>query len=272
MTKEYVAYIDEAGDEGFGKLRDPENSGQSRWLLLGAAIFSAENDRKAPGWRNEIMQLFPKKKSRDLHFRFLNHDQRVVACDVLGQKPIGACVIASNKETLLDSPKKEVFKQKGYLYNYLVRFLLERVTDAVALKGKQSGESVNLKVVFSRRGGTDYKSMHEYLCLMRDRKEVQAPVRSVNWDVLDLDNIRVENHSVRAGLQIADVITSATYNALDPNQFGYIEPRYAMLLKQRYIKDKRRILNCGITLVPRLESCILSQQHHEFLEEIEQKK
>jgi len=36
--KEYVAYIDEAGDEGFGKLAAGPVGGQSRWLVLGACI------------------------------------------------------------------------------------------------------------------------------------------------------------------------------------------------------------------------------------------
>ena len=56
-------------------------------------------------------------------------------------------------------------------------------------------DSVTLKVVFSRRGGTDYHSMRDYLCLMRDGKEKVAPVRAIDWTVLDPDNIDVQNHS-----------------------------------------------------------------------------
>jgi hypothetical protein len=44
MVMEFIAYIDEAGDEGLTKLRD-ETSRQSRWLMLGGIIVSADRDR-----------------------------------------------------------------------------------------------------------------------------------------------------------------------------------------------------------------------------------
>jgi hypothetical protein len=271
MIQSFVAYIDESGDEGFGKLRQEGKTGQSRWLSLGAAIVSADNDRFIPSWRNEIMELFPKKQNRDLHFRFLNHDQRVAACSILATKPVGICVIASNKETLIDSPKREIFKKKQHLYNYLVRFLLERITDACAKSASRHGHSAQLSIVFSRRSGTDYQSMREYLCLMRDGKEVVRPVRSINWNVLDPDNIRVENHSIRAGLQIADIFTSATSSALDPNEFGHIEPRYALTLQKRYLRRSERILDCGLTLIPPIGKCPLNKEQLAFIEEINKK-
>jgi len=269
--QQYIAYVDEAGDEGFGKLREEGTTGQSRWLSLGAAIVSKENDRFVPSWRDEIVNLFPRRQSRDLHFRHLNHDQRVAACALLSSKPFGICVISSNKETLLDSPVKEVFKRKGHLYNYLVRFLLERVTEAIARSAKRDNTKARLHVIFSRRAGTDYQSMKEYLQLMRDGKEAIPPVRSIVWDVLDPTSISVENHSIRAGLQIADVVTSATYGAIDPNQFGFTEPRYANLLRSRYLRKGGRALNCGITIIPPLDKSPLSDAQREFLLTINKK-
>lgn len=265
MMKSYLAYVDEAGDEGFGKLRQAGTIGQSRWLSLGAAIVSKENDRFIPSWRDEIVNLFPKRQSRDLHFRHLNHDQRVAACAILSSKPMGICVVSSNKETLLDSPKMEVFKRKGYLYNYLVRFLLERVTETVARLAQSSRQEAQLHIIFSRRAGTDYQSMKEYLHLMRDGREALPPVRSINWDVLHPNSVSVENHSIRAGLQIADVVTSATYSAIDPNQFGHTEPRYAMILRSRYIRRNGRALNCGITIIPPIDKSPLTEAQKEFL-------
>jgi len=48
LVDEYYVYIDEAGDEGIGKLKQTDNRGQSRWLMLGAIIVTKENDRKLP--------------------------------------------------------------------------------------------------------------------------------------------------------------------------------------------------------------------------------
>lgn len=269
MPENYFAYIDEAGDEGFGKLRIPGISGQSRWLALGAVIVSEENDRFIAPWRDEIVGLFPQKRNRrDLHFRYLNHSQRVAACNVLAEKQLGICVIASNKETILDSEEKEIFKRKQHLYNYLVRFLLERLTAACATKALIQGDGkANLFVTFSRRAGTDYQNMRSYFELMRDGREVQTPRRKINWDVFDPAHIRVENHAVRAGLQIADVATSATYAALEPNEFGNVEPRYALRLKDRFLKERGRVLDCGLTLIPPFRRHSLSDEQTAFVEE-----
>ncbi|MBZ9737978.1 MULTISPECIES: DUF3800 domain-containing protein [unclassified Mesorhizobium] len=269
MPLKFYAYVDEAGDEGFGKLRSPTKSGQSRWLGLGAALVTEENDRFMPVWRDEIVALFDKKKNRrDLHFRYLNHNQRVAACNTLREKPVGICVIASNKETILDSEEVDVFKRKQHLYNYLVRFLMERLTAACASKAKIQNDTASLFVTFSRRAGTDYQQMRAYFELMRDGREVLKPVRTINWTVFDPANLRVENHAVRAGLQIADVVTSATCCGLEPNEYGNVESRYALSLKKRYLMERSRILNCGLTLIPPIGRCPLSDEQAAFVSQL----
>lgn len=267
MTLEYVAYIDEAGDEGINKLREP--SGQSRWLLLGGILVTAENDRLLPAWRNEALALFPKKKAKDLHFRELKHDQKVAVSSYFSDKRMGVCCVCSNKVTLLDGGKYErLYSQKGHLYNYLTRFLLERLTTSVANFAKRQGQSARLRIVFSRRSGTDYHAMREYLLLMRDGKEKMRPVRSIDWSVFDPDDIRVENHEKWAGLQLADVATSATFSALERNFYGHYEPRYALALAKRYIPRGSSILDCGFTLVPRRDKCLLDERQTRFVSEL----
>lgn len=270
MTHKYFAYVDEAGDEGFGKLRQPGTTGQSRWLCLGAIVATETNDALIPSWRNEILSLFPKKgNQKDIHFRKLNHGQRLAACQRIAEKPIGICVVASNKETILDSEELETFKEKQHLYNYLIRFLMERLTAACSTKA--NGEAASLHVTFSRRSGTDYQAMREYFEFMRDGKELFRPVRSINWNVFNPSNIRVENHAVRAGLQIADVVTSATYSAVEPDPYGNTEPRYSLAMKSRYLHDKRTIANHGLTLIPPPWKSPLSDKQKEYIANMKKK-
>lgn len=265
MPLKFFAYVDEAGDEGFGKLRSPNKSGQSRWLGLGAALVTEENDRFMPVWRDEIVALFRKKEEPARPaFQHLNHNQRVAACNVLQHKPVGICMIASNKETILDSEELDVFKRKQHLYNYLVRFLMERLTAACRMKAK--GESASLFVTFSRRAGTDYQQMRSYFEFMRDAREVLKPVRAIDWTVFDPANLRVENHAVRAGLQIADVVTSATYSGLEPNEYANIESRYALSLKKRYLMERDPC--CALTLIPPLKRCPLSEEQAAFVSQL----
>lgn len=270
---EFYAYIDEAGDEGITKLRDKKNGepgGQSRWLVLGGILVSSETDKTLPKIRDEIVSLFPKKKGRDLHFRELKHEQKVVAVDTIASKRIGVCGICSCKETLLDGGKFEkLFQQKGHLYNYLTRLLLERLTTAVAKESRRAGAQARLNVVFSRRMNTDYHAMRNYLILMRDGKEKQQPIRSINWSVFSPDDIWVENHSRWAGLQLADVATSSIFNALEPNFYGKYEPRYALTLAKRFLSSNRSLLDCGMTLIPRFSSCPLDNDQREFIKELQ---
>jgi hypothetical protein len=267
MVQRFVAYVDEAGDEGFGKLGTGVKTAQSQWFAIGAMIVPEAQDQAIPTWRSQIMDEFPKKKSRDLHFRELKHEQRVHTCRILADKPVGACVIASNKITLQTHPKKDIFKQKQHLYNYLTRFLLERLTSACRQKASaESHDKAQLSVVFSRRRGTDYQVMREYLEFLRDGKELFRPVRSIDWRVLDPADIAVENHSVRAGLQLADVFTSAVWTALETNEFGFCEPRYGEILTPRLIRDRGNRLNCGLTLIPPLGKGPLSKEQQEFIQ------
>lgn len=268
MIDEYYAYIDEAGDEGFGKLKTSNCGGQSRWLMLGAIVVSKEEDRQLPKWRDQVLLKFPSKKGRDLHFNKLKHEQKVAACKFLSDKRFGACVICSDKLTIptLRNELLEKYKEKGHLYNYLVRYLLERVSKACAEKSKRAGNKARVFVTFSKRGGTDYNVMRDYLYLMRDGREVLRPVRSIDWSVLHPEDIGVEDHSNRAGLQIADVVTSATYNAFEQNLYGDTEARYASLFIPRYLKEGNGIRGCGVTLVPR--SAIVHEQTKKFLESL----
>lgn len=99
--------------------------------------------------------------------------------------------------------------------------------------------------------------MKDYLILMRDGRELMRPVRSINWKVLDVDNISVENHSKWAGLQIADCITSAFFQAVEPNAYGNYEPAYANLLRGCVMRPPQggSALNVGVVPVPSFVKC-----------------
>lgn len=262
--RHYTAYIDEAGDEGFGKLAAGPSGGQSRWLVLGAAIVSRENDLKMPAWRDKILSRFPLRKRRDLHFRELKHEQKIVVAQEISQLPVGACLTFSHKVTLPGTKWESVFKKKGYLYNYLLRWLLERIS--LACSEAANPEPCTMKLVFSRRGGTDYQTMMEYLKLIRDGYEQNPPARRIIWRVIDFNQVYVENHSKWAGLQIADCITSALFCAVEPNLYGNYEPSYAQILKPRLITRRDQIINCGLTPVPSMGKCGLDDQQYAFFD------
>lgn len=262
LMQHFTIYIDEAGDEGFGKLAAGPIGGQSRWLVLGACIVSRENDLKLPHLRDEILSRFPLKKTKDLHFRELKHEQKIVVSQEISKFPIGTCVAMSHKVTIPGSKYEKIFKQNGFLYNYLIRWLLERVTSVCFRRSHP--DTCSVKIVFSRRGGTNYQSMIEYFNLMKNGNEVISPARRIIWPIIDFDQIAVENHSKWAGLQIADCVTSAFFSGVEPNPYGNYEHEYARLLYPRVIKENGRALNCGVTAVPSRAASGLDKRQTEF--------
>ncbi len=259
---EFIAYIDEAGDEGFGKLRKQDAiGGQSNWLLIGAAVVEESNDTKLPEWKRNIIVNRLRKAGPDLHFINLSHDQRVVVSQEVAKLPVWAAVAFSHKLTIPGSKFEKVFKQPGYLYNYLVRWLLERITAEV--KGRPGGPH-RLRLVFSRRGGTNYTKMSNYLRLLRDDRAVYPSPGKIAWDVLNPNDIEVLSHSKRAGLQFADCITSAFYAGVEPNFFGNHEPRYANLLSANLLRRRGNALNHGVIPVPHFDKCGASAEQRAF--------
>ncbi len=265
--KRYTAYIDEAGDEGIGKLAAGPIGGQSRWLAIGACVVAGENDLKMPLWCDAILSRFPLKKTRDLHFRELKHEQKIVACQEIARLPLHACVTLSHKITIIGTKYEPIFKKKGYLYNYLMRWLLERVTEFC--QRDANNDRACLKVVFSRRANTDYQAMKDYLALLRDGNEKIRPARKIDWNVLDIENIVVEHHARWAGLQIADVVTSAIFMGFEPNPYGNYEHSYARILIPRLMRSRNgAILNCGLTPVPAWNKCAADQEQLALIEHI----
>ena len=117
----------------------------------------------------------------------------------------------------------------------------------------------------SKRGGTDYEAMHDYMVLMRDGREKIRPVRSIDWRVFDPADIAVEDHSRWAGLQLADAATSAFFAAVEPNGYGNQETRYAEILRGNVVCHANGVgLSFGVTPVPSLRGCQPSEAHEAF--------
>ncbi len=230
--------------------------------MIGACIVPVAHDAKLPTWRNEIVGRL-QKPWRQIHFCDLSHDQRVVVSQEIAKLPIEAALTLSHKVTIPGTKWAEVFRKKGYLYNYLVRWLLERITTHVATSYPK--EKNRLRLVFSKRGGTDYASMRDYMILMRDGRERIKPIRTIRWDVLDVNDLAVEDHANFAGLQLADCITSAFYAAVEPNRFGNFEPRYADTLRGVVMRrPNNNALNHGVCPLPSWYGCQPEDHHKEF--------
>ena len=90
-----------------------------------------------------------------------------------------------------------------------------------------------------------------------------------NRSVLDIEGIKVEDHSNWSGLQLSDCITSAFFTALEPNGYGNIETSYAERLIDTLIKDGQvqvQVQNAGLTVVPGLHAASPNPNQRHFLD------
>jgi len=244
MSHSFIAFIDESGDDGLSRFRQPgKNGGASRWLVVSAILFRRTNDLEAVRWRDEIMNLMPQKKRRDIHFKDMNHNQRVMAAQILSKKPIRSISVLSNKASIPEA----TFTQKNQLYFYLTRHLIERISWACRdLRPSVPEGDGRVAITFSRRGGMSYEQFGSYLRRLRNDLNTDT---SIHWPMIDISGIQAKDHSTSASLQLADIVASSFAAAVEPDLYGNCESRYAELLKPIVYNKNSNYLSYGVKLL-----------------------
>jgi hypothetical protein len=261
MTHSFIAYIDESGDDGLAKFREPgQQGGASSWLVISACVTRYVHHLSSVAWRDEISALMPEKKSRHIHFSEMNHHQMVATVQCLAAKPLRAISVISAKRTIPEG----VYVERNQLYFYLTRYLIERISwfcrDMHPSVPEGDG---TIKIIFSRRGGMSYADFRDYIDRLR---RVQDQEINIHWPVIKTENIDAQDHSRMAGLQLVDTIASAFANGFEPDRYGNCERRYAEVLKPIVYSRRGNYLSYGVKLVPRSELIPLSEEQRRTLD------
>jgi hypothetical protein len=263
MAHSYIAYIDESGDDGLsGNYRQVgTRGGSSQWLTISASVWRYSLDADAVSWRNEIRsRLGSQAQKKPLHYKHLGHNQRLMAAQILAEKPLRSICVSSYKPLI----PAETYCEKNQLYFYMSRYVLERLSWLCReFRPRVPEGDGRVKIVFSRRGGMSYGDFRDYMNLLRIAED---PGISINWAVIDIDAIEAVDHSQRAGLQIADLVASSITAGLEADIYGNCEKRYAEVLKPRMYYRKGNYLSYGVKLVPRWEKIPLTKQQMDFVE------
>jgi len=259
MSHSFVALIDESGDDGIGNFRQPgQQGGQTCWLVISACIYRTARETEIVKWRDDILAKMPEKKGRTIHFENLTHQQRILAAQMVGQLPLRITSVLSNKTTI----EPGTYVNKNQLYFYLTRYLLERISWFCRDNKGAEGETGQVKIRFSRRGGMSYPDFLEYLYRLQRDPDVQ-----IHWPVIDVEGISAADHSTRAGLQIVDIAASSMAAGVEPDRFGNCESRYAASLRRVTYRRNRNYFSYGVKLIPRLDEMPdLSEEQMQFFE------
>ncbi|WP_081533512.1 DUF3800 domain-containing protein [Rhodovulum sp. P5] len=252
---EYVLYIDEAGDDGLKRVRPIDEKGASEWLVVSGVLIRHTNESSVVEWVRDIRQDINARQAPALHFRNLSPTKKRRACELLVEKPVVCFAVCSNKKNMRGWNNERAARMGGkqWFYNFCVRFLMERVTD-FCLKDstRKYGASRYLKVVFSQRGGHSYGQTKAYWELLK-AQSLAGTTYLDRWvmrhEVLRFRLVDYVPHTSNAGLQLADAVASAFYQACDTLDVVN-DPEPAKLLRPRMARAGGLIADYGIVLQP----------------------
>lgn len=232
----FVAYIDEAGDEGF-----KFGQGSSEWFVLGAVILRRASEMPEIKLIDDVRarlnrgraadRQFPAKKA--LHFRDLQHDVCKYYANRISQADLTSVVILIKKrDWIRDSHTSADRKKAGAM---LYRAASVVLADAIsghcrsAYNPSDSGDG-SVDLVFSSRSSLDYEDLSGFINFVVTDPENADLRGQATADVIRASQIRAVMHSKSMGLQIADALTSSYYKAVEPSEDGFTEDAYVRLL------------------------------------------
>ena len=229
----FVAYIDEAGDEGFkfGK-------GSSEWFVRGAAILRRATEMPEIKLIDDVRarlnrgrkpdRQFPARKA--LHFRDLEHDVRKYYAARIAQADLTTAVVLIKKRDMLfeDGNAIEEKDRQAALYHAATLCLIEAISHHCSetyITGEAGDGSVDL--VFSSRSTLDYAQLAETIKLaLADsdafgHRAFMMTTTHPSADVIKPSQVQAIMHSKSMGLQIADAVTSSYYYRHSDELFGH---------------------------------------------------
>lgn len=272
MPVTFVAYIDESGDTGLAEIKKPNDlKGATEWLVLSAFVVRIEHDSKMVAWTQEVQKEFTSKRG-DLHFNKLLDFKKTLVCSALAEKPAKGFVVMSNKKNIerYKNPRLDD-GNKAWIYWFLARLLLERVTEYCDKQTpKERKGKDKLRIVFSRRGGLTYKDFSDYLWKLywqRGSSDLVLNYKEITWSVIDHDEVFVFDHVKMAGLQLADIVAGAFFQAAELNRGDQVDcdPSYAKQLKPLIAyKGFNWYLGVGLKPMPSLHEMKLNPSQKEI--------
>ncbi len=271
----YIAYIDEAGDDGLTRVRPADPDAASEWMILSCILIKAENEAHVLPWLKELVGSFGRHQMTHLHFRQLRDDQKVIASQYIANLPIRAFAIASNKRNMRGYKNPIAAQAKinvtAWFYVWLSRILLERVTNYCDRRSlKDYGEKRSIRFEFASRGGVKINDVASYLKYLKEQDEFGFMYNTFwkpSWEVMNFDEIHTFPAKDRAGLQFSDCVASAFYSGLELTAERTVKPQFAKLLYSRMARGKSgRIYGFGLKVWPNYAPVVVNTQQRELLD------
>lgn len=262
MVHSYIAYIDESGDDGLpGHYRTPGvQGGASNFFSIGCVLWRLSRDLDAVGWAKEISaKMPPQKRNKTLHFKDMDHPQKVMAINGICARPMRLIAVISYKPHI----PMGTYTCKNQFYHYMSRYLIERISWLCRDLRKSVPEGDGrVKIIFARRGGMNTDDFKNYMHLL---KASHDPDIKIHWPVIDIDGMEAHDQPAKRGLQLADIAVSGLAWALEPDYYGGCEPRFARSLKPIVYHRNGNYMSYGTKMIPPHTQLDMTPEQLEFV-------
>jgi hypothetical protein len=256
----YIAFIDEAGDPGISRVRPLDPVGGSEWLVLGGVLIEAKHELAPVTWVRSILGDIGLERRQELHFRELVEWRKPLVCQKTATFPLNIFAMCSNKKNMRghSNPRAEAqsyaLTPKQYFYNFCLRLILERITDCVLRHSQRAyGGPRSVLIIFSNRGGQKYGhtfAYHERLKNQSRSDTTWLDRRTIKWQVIDRRLMQVLEAKECAGLQLADIVASSFFQAVDILPPTNWNAENAKLLRPRVAQEAGYYHDYGVTFQP----------------------
>jgi hypothetical protein len=232
---DYNVYIVESGDEGIG-------TGGTRWFLLGALIVPVDLDLQTSTMVSRVKADFGHDDKWTLHWKKVKKDsQKIHITDqLLTEEWRFSAVVIDKTHPLITGVGG--LKNKWYLYFYATRFLLERIS----WFAHDVGDNGVARLTFEHRSNMGYAALNNYFKQLQGR----ASSTQISWANVETEGYSIVSKTKNRLLQATDSILGTLSEALEPDGFGNIEPRYLLNLSDRFYRRRGNLFSYGLKFLP----------------------
>jgi hypothetical protein len=256
----YIAYIDEAGDDGLETVGAAGKAGASEWWVMSAVVIKADREQETLKWGGQIVNALKQPQIQTVHFRKLKLEKQIVLCKLIASLDLRVFTFISHKANMqgyknLHAELAKVNKT-AWFYAWCSKILLESVTDFVGRRSKRDHEEKRLlRLEFSSRGGVNIDDIRKYYKYIKDQAKLGLSFNKtfpLDWDVIDPSEMFIYPNSMRIGLQLSDAVASSFYSAVSMSQGRTPNAQCAISLSPRVGRDaKGRQYMYGVKVMPR---------------------
>lgn len=217
---DYTVYIDEAGDLGIGK--------GTQWFVLSAVIVAKEDECAI---REKMSQIKSRLNIKEIHLRKIPDFQKrgYIVRELNGQN-------FTYINILVDTMKFDKTKIPDPLiaYNYVCKYLLERVSMFLVERGKIAD------IMLSARGTSRDGELIQYI------KEKLLPYERNSISSAVFNKISAKGAGEWELLQLADVCATTMFLTYEINGYGFSTPCFSTAMSNHLYRYRGTLDSYGI--------------------------